>query len=212
MNPARISGIFFDLGNVLVEVDYQKFSDGLTSLTGKTMEELRPAFTDELVGRYELGLCEEAEFISTLCGRIGVRRNDFMEVWSSIFSGKLLVPEDVLLGLSRKYRLWIISNTNKMHFNHVRAHYSFLEFFEGLILSFEVGAAKPDPAIFNLALERAGIKPEEAVFVDDQPANVEAARKIGIDAIQFFNFAQLLQEFRERHLLPWRRPERGPSD
>ena len=202
MNPATISGIFFDLGNVLVELDYQKFSAGLTSLTGKTMEELRPAFTDGLVGRYELGLCEEGEFISTLCSKIGVEKNDFLKVWSSIFVGRLLIPEDVLLDLSRKYRLWIISNTNRMHFDHIRAHYGFLEFFEGLVLSYEVGTAKPDPAIFKIALQSAGLRPGEALFVDDQPVNVEAARKIGIDAIQFLNSAQLLQEFRERHLLP----------
>jgi HAD superfamily hydrolase (TIGR01549 family) len=202
MNSARISCIFFDLGNVLVELDYRKFSARLTSLTGKAIEELRPAFTDGLVVKYELGLCEEGEFLSTLCGRIGVQKTDFLEVWTSIFAGKPLISEDVLLDLSRKYRLWIISNTNRMHFDYIREHYSFLASFEGLILSYEVGAAKPDPAIFRLALERAGLKPDEAVFVDDQLANVEAAREIGIDAIQFLHSAQLLQEFRERHLLP----------
>lgn len=202
LDSARISGIFSDLGNVLVEVDYGKFSAGLKSLTGKAMEDLRPAFTDGLVVKYELGLCEEGEFINTLCGRIGVQQTDFLEVWNSIFAGKPLISEDVLLHLSRNYRLWIISNTNRMHFDYIREHYSFLPYFEGLILSFQVGAAKPDPAIFRLALEKAGLKPDEAVFVDDQLANVEAAREIGIDAIQFLNSAQLLQEFRERHLLP----------
>jgi HAD superfamily hydrolase (TIGR01549 family) len=202
MNPAGVSGIFFDLGNVLVEVDYHKFAARLTSLTGKPIEELRPAFTDGWVVRYELGLCEEGEFLGTLCGRIGVQQTDFLEAWTSIFAGKALIPEDVLLDLSRKYRLWIISNTNRMHFDYIRRHYGFLTYFHGLILSYEVGAAKPDPAIFKLALERAGIKPDEALFVDDQLANVEAARGIGIDAIQFLNSAQLLREFRERHLLP----------
>jgi HAD superfamily hydrolase (TIGR01549 family) len=201
-NPTRISGIFFDLGNVLVEVNYREFAARLTSLTGKPMEELRPAFTDGLVVRYELGLCEEGEFLSTLCGRIGLRQTDFLEAWTSIFAAKPLIPEDVIMDLSRKYRLWIISNTNRMHFDYIRGHYSFLACFHGLILSYEVGAAKPDPAIFKLALERAGIKPDEAVFVDDQLANVKAAREIGIDAIRFLNLDQLLLEFRERHLLP----------
>ncbi len=201
MNPRKISGIFFDLGNVLVELDYQKFSARLMSLTGKPMEELRPAFTDGLVLRYELGLCEEGEFLRTLCGRIGIRQGDFLEAWTSIFEGRPLIPEDVLVALSRKYRLWIISNTNRMHFDYIRGHYTFLAWFHGLILSYEVGAAKPDTAIFKLALKKAGVRPDEAVFVDDQKVNVEAARDIGIDAIQFVNSAQLLEEFRERQLV-----------
>ena len=202
MNTDRIAGIFFDLGNVLIKLDYRKFSAMLTALTGKQIEELRPAFTDGLVTKYELGLCEEGEFLSTLCGRISVQQTDFMKVWTSMFDGEPLIPEDVLLELSQKYRLWIISNTNRTHFDYIRGHYSFLKCFEGLILSYEVGAMKPNPAIFKLALEKSGMKPDEAVFVDDQLANVEAAREIGINGIQFLNSAQLLQEFREKHLLP----------
>ena len=201
MNLPKISDIFFDLGNVLVELDYPKFAARLTSLTGKPMEELRPAFTDGLVLRYELGLCEDGEFLRTLCGRIGVQQGDFLEAWTSMFAGRPLIPEEVLLDLSRKYRLWIISNTNRMHFDYIRGHYTFLAWFHGLILSYEVGTAKPDAAIFRLALDRAEVRPEAAVFVDDQLANVEAARDLGIDAIQFLNSAQLLNEFRERHLL-----------
>jgi putative hydrolase of the HAD superfamily len=202
MNLSKISDIFFDLGNVLIELDYQRFAARLTSLTQKPMEELRPAFTDGLVLKYELGLCEEGEFLRTLCARIGVQQGDFLEAWTLVFAGRPLIPEGVLLDLSRKYRLWIISNTNRMHFDYIRAHYTFLACFHGLILSYEVGAAKPDAAIFKLALERAGVKPDEALFVDDQLANVEAAREIGIHAIQFFDSAQLLNEFRELHLLP----------
>jgi glucose-1-phosphatase len=135
MSLRRISGIFFDLGNVLVELDYQKFSAGLTALTGLSMEALRPAFTDGVVARYELGLCGETEFLSDLCGRIGVRQADFTEVWSSIFAGNQLISEELLLELSRNYRLWMISNTNRMHFDYIRAHYGFLSYFDGLILS-----------------------------------------------------------------------------
>jgi len=207
MNNKR--GIFFDLGNVLVQIDYRKFGDRLAELTGKSVEALRPAFADGLIQRYELGKCGEEELLGALCPQIGVSRSDFVEVWTSIFLGKPNLPDSLLEELSRRCGLWILSNTNRMHFDHIRRHYGFFSYMRGWVLSYEVGAAKPDRAIYLHALERAQLQPSEALFVDDSWINVAGARDVGIDAFQFVGVEGLIEEFRKRDLLS---PRDGEND
>jgi HAD superfamily hydrolase (TIGR01509 family) len=88
-----------------------------------------------------------------------------------------------------------------MHFEFILKHYEFLKHFQGWSLSYEVGAAKPDPAIYEHALSKTQIPASEALFVDDQLVNVESARKLGMDAIHFLNPAQLIQELQARNLV-----------
>ena len=72
--------------------------------------------------------------------------------------------------------------------------YPFLGWFRGIVISGEVGAAKPDPAVYEALVERYGVVTSESVFIDDQPANVEAARELGFRAIRFTDAAALRRE------------------
>jgi glucose-1-phosphatase len=206
MKENQIRCIFFDLGNVLLDLDYGKFRDRMISMTGLEIEQLRAALTTgESVLKYEVGACNDDEFLAELCSRAGIRinRSDFLEAWNCIFAEKPLLSDAVLLELSGKLPLWVLSNTNKMHFEFLRERFRFLtDYFQGWILSYEVGAAKPDPSIYTHALHRACFSANEALFVDDQRANVEAARRLGMDAFQFLNQTQLIQELQNRQLLP----------
>jgi 2-haloacid dehalogenase len=75
-----------------------------------------------------------------------------------------------------------------------RPLYPFFDELDGVFISGEVGVAKPDPAIFGLFLERFGLTAEEIVFIDDSPANVAAARALGIESIRFDDAAQARRE------------------
>ena len=199
----QIRAIFFDLGNVLVSLDTGKFVRKMMSLSGLGAEQLRAGFAGDLVPRYECGLLDTSEFLEQLCRRLGVQitESDFAAVWTGLFHDELLIPEDLIRKLAREYQLWAISNTNKMHFEFIRSHYRFLDCFRGWILSYEVGAAKPDPAIFLRGLERAGIGALEGLFIDDQMANVESARSLGIDSIHFLNAPALVEELKKRDVV-----------
>jgi len=199
----QIRAIFFDLGNVLVSLDTGKFVRKMMSLSGLGAEQLRAGFAGDLVPRYECGLLDTSEFLEQLCRRLGVQitESDFAAVWTGLFHDELLIPEDLIRKLARDYQLWAISNTNKMHFEFIRSHYRFLDCFRGWILSYEVGAAKPDPAIFLRGLERAGIGALEGLFIDDQMANVESARSLGIDSIHFLNAPALVEELKKRDVV-----------
>lgn len=203
MSMPPVRGIFFDLGNVLLSLDTSKFIRRITSLTGLGERQLRAGFSGDLVPKYECGLLTTEEFLLQLRGRLGVTitQDDFVDAWTCLFHEEPLIGEDLLRDLALKHPLWAISNTNKMHFDFIRTHYRFLNHFKGWILSYEVGAAKPDPAIFRHALARAGLAAPESLFVDDQAVNVEAARALGMDVIQFMSPTQLTEELRERDLI-----------
>jgi epoxide hydrolase-like predicted phosphatase len=101
---------------------------------------------------------------------------------------------DYLRALRPRYRTALLSNA----WDDLRAYlvdlWKIVDAFDELIISAEVGLAKPDPQIYRLAVERLGVAPEEAVFVDDFPANVEGARAAGLYAIQFRNREQALAD------------------
>lgn len=203
MSSTRIRGIFFDLGNVLVTLDSGAFVQKMESLTGLNSEQLRSFFTGTLVLDYECGRVNDDEFLSGLSSRAGVEiaKDDFADVWSCLFHEIPPVSEDLLKNLAQKYQLWAISNTNRMHFEYIREHFNFLSHFKGWSLSYELGVAKPDPAIYMHALAGSGIELPEALLIDDQAINVESARNLGMDAIQFLNSRNLIEELRTRKII-----------
>jgi FMN phosphatase YigB (HAD superfamily) len=203
MSDSPLRGIFFDLGNVLVGIDSARFAEKMRILTGLEFGRLRSIFAGGLVSDYECGRMGDDEFLAGLCDRAGVAvtRDDFTDAWTCMFRKTPILPEELLKDLARRHLLWAISNTNRMHFEFIREHYRFLKHFRGWSLSYDVGVAKPDPAIFAHALEKTRIPSSHALFVDDQLINVEGARNLGIDAIQFLNPAQLIEELRTRNLM-----------
>jgi glucose-1-phosphatase len=154
----------------------------------------------DLVQRFETGLVEPEDFVRQLCQILDlhVTFEEFCRIWSSIFLPDPLIPESLLAGLRRNYRLLLLSNTNAIHFGMIRENYPLLRQFHEFILSYEVRAMKPARAIYQAAIARAGCRPEECFFTDDIPAYVEAARREGIDAIQFHSREQIEGELRAR--------------
>ena len=87
--------------------------------------------------------------------------------------------------LKKQYPLYLISNTNDLHYEHVKAKFNLLKHFVACFPSHEVGHRKPDSAMFEHVLKKIKMKPEETVFIDDMPAFVEGATQLGMQAIQF---------------------------
>jgi putative hydrolase of the HAD superfamily len=192
------------MGKVLFDFDFKAFGERMRELTGIEFEPLRAAFTGEqLAVRYECGLLSDAEFYIEVCRRIGCRVSweNFVAAWNSIFHPDPIVQEHLIRTLAGKADLWVVSNTNKLHFDYLTCRHAFLDCFKGYILSHEVGALKPDARIFQAALRRAGVEAERALFVDDQAANVAGARDLGIDSFQFLSPEQFVSELRRRSLL-----------
>lgn len=193
--------IIFDLGRVLLYFDFARGYKALEGLCPYPAADIpRRIGSTDLVKRFETGLVEPADFFGQLSQTLGLRVEypQFCEIWSSIFTDMLL-PEEMLEGLARNYRLLLLSNTNAIHFEMVREKFArWLRHFDDMILSYEVKMMKPDPRIFHLAVERAGCRAEECFYTDDIGAYTAAAREQGIDAVTFESADQIVRELEAR--------------
>jgi glucose-1-phosphatase len=194
-----IQVIYFDLGKVIVDFDYAVAGQELLKITPLSLTEVVEVLSDaDLILEYETGRLSSREYHRTVCERLlmDVPMEEFQQLWGSMFLPEPLLSESLLASLKQKYRLVLLSNTNEIHFDYVNRRYPILKHIEEHLLSYQVGCMKPDPQIFEVAIQRAGVSPAEIFFTDDRKENVEAARKAGIQAIQFESETQLIRDMR----------------
>src|SRR5258707_19775 len=196
-----IRTVIFDLGNVIVPFEFKRAYKALAPYGSLAPEKIpRRIRSTDLVTRFETGLVGPEDFVAEFSRILELRLSfqEFEEVWSSIFLAGTLIPASLLEGIRKNYRLLLLSNTNALHFPMLRRTYPLLEHFDRYILSYEVGAMKPSPRIYQEAISHAGCPAEECFFTDDIPEYVEGARQQGIDAVQFQSCDQIVGELRAR--------------
>jgi glucose-1-phosphatase len=184
----RMDAYLFDLGNVIAGFDHRIFCQRLAG-EGSPLgaEEIhRIVFQQGFNDRFEEGTLGGREFYEALEAplRLSMAPERFQEIWCDIFwenPGMTALLET----LHTRSRLVLISNTNPWHLEYTRERYRFLERFDRLILSYEIGARKPGPRIFRAALEAAGCGPERCLYFDDMEENVRAAAALGIPSVLF---------------------------
>lgn len=196
-----IKAVIFDLGRVIVPFDFRRGYERIAALTGIPAAEIPARIRPTgLVERLESGQIAPRDFVRQISEllKLHCTYEEFCDIWSCIFLPDTLVPEELLRGIAAKYRLVLLSNTNAIHFETIRANYPLLRNFHALVLSYEAGAMKPSPVIYQRAVEAAGCLPEECFFTDDIPEYVEGARRYGMDAVQFESAGQIEAELRRR--------------
>ena len=196
-----IKAIIFDLGRVIVPFDFNRGYEKISVLCGVPASQISALISPtRLVQQFECGQLEPRAFVSQLSAHLKMEPTyeEFCEIWSSIFLPHTLVREKLLEGLAKNYRLVLLSNTNAIHFEMIRENYPLLRHFHSFVLSYEVGAMKPDPLIYRRAVEEARCLPEECFFTDDIAEYVEGAKRQGIDAVQFESGEQIESELRAR--------------
>jgi putative hydrolase of the HAD superfamily len=195
--------ILFDLGRVLVHFDFQRVYRKLEAMCPHAASEIPKRFAETLLAeRFETGLIESRDFHAETSKILGlnVDFDPFCTLFCEIFT-ETLVPESLVEELGTRYRLVLLSNTNAIHFDMIRREYPIVGHFHAFCLSYEVKAMKPNPKIYQAAVEMAGCSPEECFYTDDIAAYVEGAQRFGIDAVQFQGVEQLQQEMRARGIL-----------
>ena len=196
-----IQAIIFDLGNVLIPFDWKRGYGALAELCPHPPEEARRRIKESgLFNTFELGRIEPHELARRVCSLIDldVSFERFRELWSSIFLPETNLPDSMLASLHLNYRLLLLSNTDAIHFGWVTEKYPLLRHFDHCVLSFELGCKKPAPKIYQAAIAQAGCPAPQVFFVDDIAENVEGARQLGIDALQFQSREQLEAEMQSR--------------
>src|SRR5262245_40232037 len=199
-----IEVIYFDLGKVIVDFDHSLAAQELLKVSRLSLAEAMAVLSDgELISEYETGRLSTQEHYRKVCSRLqmDVTIEKFQELWGSMFLPEPLLSESFLLALKKHYRLMLLSNTNEMHFDFVVRHYPILRIIEDRLLSYQAGCMKPQPRIFELAIQKAGVAPENILFTDDRPENIDAARQIGIQALVFQTESQLKRDMLERGMV-----------
>jgi glucose-1-phosphatase len=192
-----IEVVYFDLGKVIVDFDHSRAAQELLKVTPLSLKEAMAVLSDcELVSEYETGRLSSQEHYRKVCRRLQmeVSIEKFRELWGSMFLPEPLLSESFLLALKKHYRLMLLSNTNEIHFDFVTQHYPILRLIEGRLLSYQAGCMKPEARIFELAIQKAGVAPENIFFTDDRTENVEAAQRAGIQALLFRSETQLKRD------------------
>jgi glucose-1-phosphatase len=196
-----IKALVFDLGKTLVPFDFKRGYALLEKRCPYPAAEIpkRIGATD-LVIRFESGQVGSREFVEQLCRVLDLEMSyqEFCDIWFSVFLPGTLVDESWLAALGERYPLVLLSNTNPIHFEMLEVNYPILRLFEHRVLSYQVGAMKPSPIIYETAIAKAGCKPRECFFTDDVAAYVEAACLCEMDAVQFQGQEQLERDLRAR--------------
>jgi putative hydrolase of the HAD superfamily len=178
---AAVRAVLLDLGNVLVFHDNTRLFARLGARAGLPPEEAARRLTGAGWTAANRGLLDAEGIRQDVCRALGVDLSmaEFAPLWSSHFTlhDAVLPRVEALVG---RVKLVLVSNTNALHVAYVKPRLPLLSRFDALVMSCEVGAVKPEPRIFQLALERAGCAPAEAAFFDDLPEYVEAANALGI--------------------------------
>jgi 2-haloacid dehalogenase len=127
----------------------------------------------------------------------------FHQRWPEMLAGEVPGTVEVLAELrATGIRLVGLSNWSAAMFPVARQRFDFLTWFEGIVISGDVGVNKPDRRIYDHLVERFGIEPAEALFIDDSPANVDAATTLGFRTILFTNATALRTDLVQLGLLP----------
>ena len=194
MPPSSIKALLFDLGDVIVGLDFARAYRAAAELSPYRADEIPGIIRHaDLANPYERGELSSETFHRRFCDALDmdVPFDRFRQLWGDMFEPKPLLNEAFLSGLATNYRLVLLSNTNELHFEFIRDHYTVLRHFEEFVLSYQVGVMKPAPEIYLEAVRQAGCEPHECFYTDDKPINVEAGARLGIDAVVFESPGQL---------------------
>lgn len=185
-----IKNLIFDFGGVLIDLDRARCINQFKSLGLDNVDSLLDVCHQQgLFLQHEKGLVDDEAFrnyIRTESGKPLLSDNQIDEAWNSFLVSIPSYKLEALLELRQHYMVYLLSNTNNIHWQwaveHAFPYKSFRveDYFEKIYLSYEMKMAKPDAEIFQSVLSDANILPEETFFLDDSPANCEVARSLGI--------------------------------
>lgn len=190
---SSIDFLIFDLGNVVIDIDYQKTSN-LISLELKSthQDQMKNFFLTEFHKDYEKGLIDSPTFRNAVRSYFGQTWEDEKvdHLWNSLL---LDIPSEriqLISSFQNKYQLGVLSNTNEIHIQKLNSilkqehQLDYLnQIFHHVFLSYEMGLAKPSKEIYEKMIADLDTKPERIVFFDDLEANVKGAVATGINAV-----------------------------
>jgi HAD superfamily hydrolase (TIGR01509 family) len=193
LNFSEYKNIIFDLGAVIINIDFQKTFESFSKIGNTDVLQVLKKFEDHrILHRYETGEVDDKGFRNLIREEFGNQLSDDQidDAWNALL---LDIPQeriDLILKLKNKYRLFILSNTNAIHIKGVNTILNKTtgipnldNIFEKVYYSHEVLLRKPDVAIYEYLLRDKDLKASETIFLDDNLDNIKASERVGITSL-----------------------------
>ena len=192
MQKESIKNIIFDLGNVIINIDPEQTAIEMKKLGFNDFEKSYSLLSQtNLFDFLEKGLIKPEQFHKEINSqlRTEVNSEEIDKAWGAMLLDFPKERIELIQNLKKKYRLFLLSNTNEIHYNQYNNDlinqfgFGLNSLFEKAYYSFELGMRKPDANIFEYALKDADLNPSETLFIDDLEKNIDVADKMGINTI-----------------------------
>lgn len=178
-----INAIIFDFGDIFINLDKPATISGLQKLGMKEWnKEL-----DQLNLSFETGSISPEDFIGGFQKQLpNASKEDILRAWNAVLADFPFYRLEFLQELSKKYRLFLLSNTDSIHINTfeeksgISFYKDFYACFEKVYFSFDIGMRKPDPKIYQFVLDQNNLIADNTLFVDDKTENTDSAATLGI--------------------------------
>ena len=191
--------IVFDLGKVILDFNLTKISSKLSAISGFSESDIAFfLFENDFSRTFDRGCLTNDEFYATVRDRfkLTITYGQFKHIWNEIFTP---VPgmETLINSLKAKHRVGLLSNTNRLHFEYIAETYPVVRGMDWH-LSYEMHLMKPEPEIYRKVADFYKAKPSDVFFTDDLAVNIEGAKAVGIQAVQFHSVENLRCELAAR--------------
>lgn len=148
---------------------------------------------------FVMGKMNEHDFLNFFRSYLNINLTDeeIIKLWMKEYEIDQKVRAVVLKIRDQGYKTCLCSNNNPIRVNALQEKFGFLDDFDAAVFSYEVGAVKPEPRIFQSLIDKAGCKPEEIIYSDDNPDRIQGAKDLGINAFVYTDFESFLEELRK---------------
>lgn len=209
-NPyfSGVRHIIFDLGGVLLNLDYQATEKAFVSLGAKDFQQhFSQLAQSDFFNQWEKGALTRADFFEGIRAQTNIEASDteIATAWDAMLLDFPLRRLQLLQQLQLHFDLFLLSNTNEIHleaFNQILKETvgmpSLAHFFDKVYYSHQMGMRKPDTEIFLKVLADNSLTPENTLFLDDNPQNIAAANSLGIKTLLVTNTFGMEQIFRQK--------------
>ena len=189
----KIENIIFDYGNVIFLLDFpalgQAFTDlGIADADAFFSHKVQNPWVDAL-DKGQLPVSEFRDAVRKAAANPGLTDAEIDAAWNSLLVGVPAGYHELLLGLKERYRTFLLSNNNELHYawimDYLKREYGMPGndvLFEKDYYSHLMGMRKPDPEIFRAVLDAHGLNPAQTLFIDDSPQHIATARQLGLAA------------------------------
>lgn len=204
MKALAYEQIIFDLGGVLIDIDYQATEKAFVDLGFEDFgEKYSQLNQSDLFDKFEIGEISAQHFINKillLCPE-STSPNKVVAAWNAMLGEFPKEKIELLHQVKSRLPIYMLSNTNEIHISKVYEAWDKVSeepmsaLFDKIYLSFEIGKRKPDVATFNWVCETLAINPSKTLFIDDSPQHIEGAKKAGLHTYFYQSKSEFLEFF-----------------